>query len=519
MNKKEQDYLKKKVNLLTDLLNSKKYTKLVEEGTLLKKKYPDIYLISNAIGLGYHGLGENNKAFEILENALAKNPDNIFILNNLGLVLSALNKNALAEKYLNKALELKPDYLNASVTLANLKMKENKYDSAIKLLTKNYNSNENNYVLNFNLANAYQESGDFENAKKYHEVCLKKFPGQTGSDKSISAMTKYTKDHPHLLSMEKKINEFKNLDKQNLTSLNFALGKAFEDIKDFDKSFKYLKAGNDLKNNSLDYDINQEEKDFKYIKERLSLKNLESEKSKPNLIFIVGMPRSGTTLVEQILSSHNHVYGAGELNYMNEIIETHIIKKGKEICKSISKEDISKFKNIYLENIRIYKSSKDYFVDKALLNFKWIGLLVNMFPNAKIINCTRDPLDTCISNYKNSFASSRLDFCYDLKNLGMYFKLYENLMIHWNKLYPEKILNFNYEELTANPDMKTKDLLKFCGLKWDENCLSFFKNKRAVSTASYVQIRSPIYKSSVKSWMRYKNHIGTLLEIFGEEIR
>ncbi len=136
-----------------------------------------------------------------------------------------------------------------------------------------------------------------------------------------------------------------------------------------------------------------------------------------------------------------------------------------------------------------------------------------MFPNCKIINCTRNPIDICLSNYKNIFTSHRLNFSYNLKNIGTYYNLYKNIMKHWNNLYPNKILNFNYEALTENSKEKTKELLDFCELKWDKNCLNFFNNKRTITTASFAQVRSPIYKSSVNSWEKYKDHLGPLLEI------
>jgi len=512
-NNKKLEILKKKALKLTNLLKSKKYSELITEGLSLKKKYPGVYLISNAIGLGYYGLQQYDKAENIFNEALKSNPDNIFILNNLGMVLASQDKNSLAEKYLQKAIKSKPDYLSARITYANLKMKENKYDDAIKLLIEVYNKNKNNYVLNFNLANAYQESGDFINGKKYHDICLEIAPLKTASDKSISVMTKYTKDNPHLKTMEDKLLKIENLGDQDIVSLCFALGKAYEDIGNYNKSFLHLKKANDLKSKIVNFNIKKEEESFKFIKDYLSLKNLEIEKPNLNLIFIVGMPRSGTTLIEQILSSHKEVYGAGELNFMNEIVENNIFNDDNVKSKNISKENLINFQNIYLDKIKIFKTEKKYFVDKALLNFKWIGLLVHMFPNCKIINCTRNPIDTCLSNYKNSFASYRLNFSYDLNNLGAYYNLYKNIMNHWNSLYSNNIINFNYEELTEKTKEKTRELLDFCGLKWDENCLTFFKNKRAVATASFAQVRSPIYKTSVKSWEKYKDHLGPLLEI------
>ena len=512
MDIKEQEFLKKKVKELTILLNDKKYNDLVNEGLNLKKKYTGIYLIFNAIGLGYIGLQNYKKAEEVLREGLQKHPDNIFILNNLGMALDKQDKDEEAERYLIQAIKIKNDYLSARVTYANLKIKTNNHREAIDLLLDVYEKNQNNYILNYNLAQAYQTSGDLKNAIKYHNFCNLIEPFKTASDKGISAMTKYKEDNPHLKSMEEKYEQSNKIDEQNKISLNFALGKAYEDLKKFKKSFFHYEKANILKNKYSKFNLELEKKNFKFIKDNLSIKDKKIIKNKDDLIFIVGMPRSGTTLVEQILSSHKKVYGAGELNFMNAIVEDNIFNDDQIKLKDINSEDLEKFSEIYLDKIKSYVTDKQFFVDKALLNFKWIGLLVNMFPNSKIINCQRDPMDTCFSNYKNSFSSYRLDFSYDLRNLGEFYNLYNELMDHWNSLYPENILNFSYENLTENPEAQTKKLINFCNLEWDINCMTFFENKKAVKTASFAQVRNPIYKSSVKSWLNYEEDLKPLLE-------
>ena len=315
MDKNEQEFLQKKAKWLSHLLNSHKYTDLIAEAKNLRKKYPEVYFFSNAIGLGYHGLGQNKEAQDIFENALEIHKDNVHILNNLGMVLSAQDKDQEAEKYLIKALEISPKHLSARITFSNIKKKFNKYEEAIENLKLIYNDYPNEYIVNFNLANAYQESGDFENARKFHKICIEKFPYITSSDKALTEMKKFTdKNDVHLINMLEKEKEADKLDLQNKIRLYFALGKVYEDLNDYDESFKYLKIGNDLKKELVKFDINKEKRNFEIIKNRLSLKNVETSESNPILIFVLGMPRSGTTLVEQILSSHKEVYGAGELN-------------------------------------------------------------------------------------------------------------------------------------------------------------------------------------------------------------
>ncbi len=305
---------------------------------------------------------------------------------------------------------------------------------------------------------------------------------------------------------------------ESLSHLNFAIGKAYEDIKKYKEAFYHLDRANKIKNTLINYNFKNEKKLFENIKKlflNFNYKNVQNNTE--NKIFVVGMTRSGTSLIEQILSSHNKIYGAGELNFIQNIVTKYFMKNELDFQNL----DINKFgddvffksKNYYNKNLEKFKINKKLVVDKAPLNFKWIGLIFKIFPGCKIINCTRNPMDICLSNYKNIFSSYRLNFSYDLKNLGAYYNLYKNIMEHWNVLYPNRILNFNYEELTEKSKEKTIELLDFCELEWDDNCLNFFKNKRGINTASFAQVRNPIYKSSVKSWEKYKEHLIPLLDI------
>ena len=219
------------------------------------------------------------------------------------------------------------------------------------------------------------------------------------------------------------------------------------------------------------------------------------------------MPRSGTSLIEQIISSHSRVYGAGELNFITNLINKKFIKNDvnflKEKIENFKKKEFDELKNEYLESLKRYNFNEKYLIDKAPLNFKWIGFIFKSLPNSKIIHCNRNNMDICWSNYKNFFSSKKINYSYNFHNLGEYYKLYENLMTFWNSIYKDKIYNISYEKLTDNPEEEIKKLIKYCGLDWEENCLNFHKNKKSVTTASLAQIREPIYKSSVKNWENY----------------
>ena len=513
------DYLKKQVSILVNLYNTGKYDDVVQKGMVLIKKFPDQEIFINATALSLSSLNKNEEALEILKKGILKHPNNIFILNNLGLINTRLNNYKIAREYLNKALSINKDYIDSLVNLGNLDLTEmnmdsskNNYEKALKL-SKSKQSDEIIYTA---LGHYHQQAGDFELALKNLYKVNEINPQNTTADKSISLITKYKdKDNNHLKSMVKKLNL--NLSKDQKQSLYFSLGKAFEDIKLYKESFDFLSSANRIANNRYKYNLNDDKRLFQQLHELfISNKNQIKSDIKTKIIFIVGMPRSGTTLVEQILSAHSDVYGAGELSFLSDAINRHVIIDKKFIndkIENISEEKLRLIQDDYFENLRNFNFKEDYLVDKAPLNFRWIGFIRILFPNAKIIHCTRDPMDTCFSNFKNSFAGPSLSFSYDLSNLGNFFNLYKKLMKYWNEKFSKDIFNLSYEKLVSDQEKETRQLLKFCSLDWDINCLKPHENKNKVATASLAQVRSPVYKSSIKKWKNYSNYLTELKQI------
>jgi len=182
---------------------------------------------------------------------------------------------------------------------------------------------------------------------------------------------------------------------------------------------------------------------------------------------------------------------------------------------NLNAKSLREIRDYYLEKIKIFKNTKDYLVDKAPLNFKWIGLIMKIFPDSKIIHCTRSPMDICWSNYKNTFSSRSMNYTYDFADLVNFYKLYDDLMNFWQKKFDKKIFNMNYENLIANKEVETKRLIKFCELDWDDKCLDFHKNKRSVSTASLAQVREPLYKTSIEKWKNYSKNLEILINKLG----
>jgi len=506
------EYLKNQVSVMINLFKTKKFEELIGKGTILIKKFPNQIIFYNITSLAYDAIDKKDHANKLLLKALEIEPKNFNILNNLGLVSANSGENEKAKEYYEKALKLKPNFLDALINFGNLKSKQNQNEEAKKFFTSALKINNKIIPAKMSLAGYYERSGNFGEAKKLYQEILSDDPNNTVADKSISLIHKYKLGDAHISSMEEKL--IKELGEEDTKRLNFALGKAYEDIGEYKKSFSYYETGNKIQKKNTNYNIKKDVQLFEKIKSEFKNNKISPLKiSGQKLIFIVGMPRSGTTLAEQILSSHKDVYGAGELSFLSESFEKIFLNKKNELDKNISNlssETLKEAKEEYLEKIKMFNNKKKYLTDKAPLNFRWIGFILLIFPNAKIVHCNRSPMDICWSNYKNTFSSKLMNYTYDFSDLAKYYKIYEKLMTFWAKQFNNKIYDIFYEELVANKEIEIKKLLSFCELNWDDNCLNFHKNKNSVSTASLAQVRQPLYNTSVEKWKCYSNELVNL---------
>ena len=504
------EYLKKQISIMLNLFNGKRYDDLIYKGNLLIKKFPDQAILYNLTSLAYNTLGKGIQSKELLLRILKKQPKNFNVLNNLGLACTELKDFKQAEEFYNSAIKLNPNFPDPLVNLGNLKTKQNKSEEAKNLFIKALKINDKIIPAKISLAGYHEQLGNFLEAKKIYEEVLDINPDYTIADKSLSLIHKYSLNDKHIKIMEKKL--IKNIDIESNQRLNFALGKAYEDIGDFKKSFIFYKIGNDLCKKKINYNFDDEIKHFNKIKKYFGEKETSPlDNNSQKIIFILGMPRSGTTLAEQILSSHKNVYGAGELSFLKEAVENELTEKDGYF--NLSATNLKKAREYYLEKIKIFENKKEYLIDKAPLNFKWIGLINLIFPNSKIVHCKRNAMDICWSNYKNTFASKLMNYCYSFNDLANFYKAYEDLMKFWKKNYNNNIFDLVYEELIIDKSEKAKKLLAFCNLEWDENCLNFHKNKKSVSTASLAQVRQPLYNTSVGKWKSYSEELGELKKL------
>jgi len=294
--------------------------------------------------------------------------------------------------------------------------------------------------------------------------------------------------------------------------INFGLAQVCEGLGDFEQAFTHYSQGNVLRKKLLNYDINQDVELFEQLKSsypKIEKNFLEPDKLSKNLmpIFIVGMPRSGTTLVEQIISSHSQVTGAGELNFASQF--------GAAIATGITEannESLFGFRGKYLDKLQNVSNGNLIITDKMPQNFLYIGLLAAAFPEAKIVHVKRNPAAVCWANYKQYFASKNIGYCYSIDDVISYHKLYENLMEFWAKGLSKRIYNLDYELLTLNQESETRQLIDYLGLDWDENCLSPQNNTRSVATASNLQVRQKVYQGSSEQWKKYQPFLNGALD-------
>ena len=302
---------------------------------------------------------------------------------------------------------------------------------------------------------------------------------------------------------------------QNRSRIAFALAKASEDLEDISNAFQFYVEGNALRKKELGYDKAQYERSFEKLKasapsilaNRLGSKNLSSE---PKPIFIVGMPRSGTTLVEQIISSHPLVTGAGELTFVHQFGASLAADQTR-----VDGETLTTFRQQYLNALKKRSEGSAIVTDKAPLNFRFLGPIAAALPEAQIIHVKRDPAAVCWANYTKYFGSDSLGYCYDLDDVLHYHTIYQDLMNYWGEVLPSEIYDLNYDALTERQEKETRKLIAHLGLEWDDACLSPQDNGRAVATASNVQVRQKVYQGSSERWKRYKPYLNGALDCLG----
>lgn len=470
----------------------------------------------NNLGITYQEAGRFDKAIDNSRKALSLKPGYIEAHINLGISFKKSGKLKESEASFRKALTVNPENEDTYNYLGNTLQELGKSSEAIANYKMALSINPDYAEAYANLATLLHELGQLDQAVANYKKALSIKPDYAYVYRQLSRTRKFTVDDDSIRKI-KKLYEKKDLVDEDRMHLGFALGKISEDIKDYESSFNYIIEANKIKRGTYEYSTRADSDYFERVKQVFSPNFFASAATSGCIdetpIFILGMPRSGTTLVEQILSSHPEVYGAGELLFLADLMKDECSKtaekKFPECIAGLERGSLKILAEGYINELRKYSRKTKYITDKMPYNFLRVGLIKLILPKAKIIHCTRDPMDNCYSIFKNFFTGSH-NYAYRLDELGHYYKLYLSLMEHWEKILPGFMYNIKYEEVIADQLLQTKGLLEYCRLPWDDACLDFHKTERRVKTASNVQVRKPIYKDSVKLWKRYEKQLEPL---------
>ena len=518
----------------------------------LDKSFPNNYDVIRHIGILSQDTGKLETAFNFFQQAIKINKKGYEALNNIG-AIHVLNKNHnLALKCFEKSIQLQPNYVPSINNIAGLyhrlhnKEKSLYYSKKAVSLQPGNVLAKNQYakalILNdridegidifqeicdeyperadfkANLATALKEIGEFEKSKNIIDTWFNK------DFKRLDFFAPFASDKENVLN-EDQINYYeeqlnnKNVSDDDKILISHSFFSYYKNKKDFKQSGKFLEISNSLQYNLKNFDLEKEKFLFDTMRDLFVQKSCYQIKNKNSIIpiFICGMPRSGTTLCEQILSTHTKISGAGELS---ELIKfsglENIIQTDKEKLKEFSenlkdKNYLQNMRGSYLEYLnKFVKKGESYVTDKLPHNFILIGLIKLILPEAKIIYCKRDPIDNCFSLYSHKFVDISHQYSYNQKVLGKYYKMHEDLMSFWLELFDD-IFVLDNEKLVNNQEMVSRELINFCGLKWEKECLNFYKTKRQVRTASIEQVRQPINTKSIGAWKKYEDFLTELV--------
>ncbi len=483
-------------------------------------------LVEALSNLGTIRFGEKklDEAETLLRRAFKLNPHNGEVLNNLAGVLTALDKSEEALPLCRQALERNPGSAELWFNLGRVAQQAERWEEAIAAYSRGLELQPDTPDAMAGLAEAHGVMGRFDEAKRLYYRVLEMKPGKSGCYAGLLGL----EDREIMLEQIGKIEDLYDSagsdDEKRI--LAFALARFFEKEGQYDKSFNYLAEGNRLKRQGYDYAPEQDRDGFERIKSTFSGEFMQARSgcgadgSMP--IFILGMPRSGTTLVEQILASHSGVFGGGELALLQKLLEQRCKSIPTERCVEVvagwNREEFAALGEEYLKELAACSRGAERVTDKLPHNFMRLGLIYLALPNAKVIHCRRDPIDNCLSIYKQDFNATH-KYAYDLQELGGYYRLYEDLMSHWRQVLPEEfVFDLQYEEMVADQEGMTRKLLDFCGLPWEDGCLRFHETERAVVTASQTQVRRKIYSDSVKLWQRYERQLQPLIKALGTRV-
>ena len=508
----------------------------------------------------HHKEGRLEEAERLYREVVRDHPDNVDALRMLGRIAQSVGRHVDAERLFRRAVRLAPDFAGALTDLGRVLKEQNQFEEAIECFGKVIELEPDNPQAHFQLAGAlapaahtyraiesYRKAlalqpkfpgarlglghvlktvGEQKEAVAAYRECIRLRPDSGESYWSLANLKTYRLTDDDIAAMEKSL-EKADLTNQSRVNFLYALAKAHEDRGDFGGAWEYYRQGNETQRMLEKYDPVQTEVMHDAIIEVFSTDFLEEKSAEgnpdPSPIFIIGLPRSGSTLIEQILASHSMVEGTSELPYVGRVATSLNRNRADginypEAVRELEAVHLQALGQQYLDLAAMHRTEgKPRFIDKMPNNFPAVGFLHLILPNAKIVDARRHPLDACLSCYRQLFAKGQT-FTYDLLDIGDYFLEYERMMDHWHAVLPGKVVTMQYEEMVGNFESEVRRLLEHCELPFEDACLRFYETERPVRTASSEQVRQPIHAKSIGFWKNYEDRLGELKEVLAPSL-
>ena len=516
-------------NLLSRLKRHDDAIRHLEQAATLAPRDPGI--LNNLAG-ALQAEGSNTKAEARFREAIALAPDYAAALSGLGSLLAQGDELGDAEEavaLLERALALDPSIADVRVNFAKACDRLGRYQEALAAWTLLVRERPNESRYRVKLGDVLQSLGRLADARLAYEEVLSHDPDDAAALAALAILERARLGPEHRRRIADLLAR-PDLELGLRSRLDFALAKLHDAEDNYDAAFFHLHRANDGRRDERATAGERFDEDRTRMRLDRSIEiftpdlcsRLSSGEPSELPIFIVGMPRSGTTLTEQILASHPHVHGAGELGHMARIVQrfpTRISPSADssypDCMRGADATLLHAAATDYLGRVKALAPKARRVTDKQPFNFLYLGLIAVLFPNARIIHCRRNPIDTCLSCYEQDFIG-RMSWAWDMTDLGLYYRQYDRLMVHWHKVLRPPVLEVRYEHLVADLPGEARRIVAHCGLDWDDACLRFHETERAVKTFSQTQVRRPIYASSVGKWRRYEKHLGPLIEALGD---
>lgn len=471
------------------------------------------------LGLAHQELQQFARAAEAFREAARVQPGYAEAEHSLGLVLMRLGRVEEAIAAELRALAGNPQLVAAHTQLGELYRLQGDLTSAERHLREALELDANHAPAHHTLGLALQANNRFDEAEMHLRKAIALEPQAGESYYNIALGKRFSAEDPDISTMTALLDS-PNLGRSRRAALHFSLGKAYDDLANYERAFHHYTEANGLMNSGFPMDqYRAQTRRIMQVYDRPFFVGRSEYGSRSNLpVFIVGMPRSGTTLVEQILASHPAVQTWGERRDIGRVVAEMSRRLGggtdyPECAKKLTATTASQLAQAYLDRMPVDTLTLRA-VDKAPLNFRHLGLIALLFPNAKIIHCRRHPLDVCLSCYFQNFRYGHA-YTHELRVLAQFYNEYLKLMEHWRKVLPLPIYDVTYEELVRGPESVSRKMLNSCGLDWNEACMRFYENALPVHTASHWQVRQPMYRRSLGRWKHYERFLGPLKEALG----